>query len=383
MKLDVIDIQDEQYRDAQFIENEMPYTDRNKIRRMKRKRRNRIYTMLGLTGCLILLASVIYLGTVILDKAENSEAEDVMAEIEAIQPETIEQSPEEIQSRVQLAVDTKEAEILGGIKQSLQNGESVVETLRMFYPDDLVLVSGGKYHFVPVNPALKKNNYDEACLNRLESGEMQYVEDGVVTSHKGIDVSSHQGDIDWQKVAEDGVEFAFLRAVYRGYGTGKLVEDAKFEENIEGALNAGIKVGVYVYSQAITEEELLEEANLVLNKIAPYKIECPVVFDVEMVSGADGRMNGLSAEERTNLVTLFCETVKNAGYRPMIYHNMEMGALKVNLQALEDYDKWFAYYNPNFYYPYEYDVWQYSEKGRVNGIEGNVDLNISFVPLWE
>jgi len=138
-----------------------------------------------------------------------------------------------------------------------------------------------------------------------------------------------------------------------------------------------------VYSQAVNEAELLEEAELVLRKIAPYKVECPVVYDVEMVSGAAGRMNNLSVEERTTLTRLFCETIENAGYKPMIYHKMEMGGLRIQLEALEDYDKWFAYYNKNFYYPYDYKVWQYSDKGTVNGIQGNVDLNISFVPLWE
>ena len=217
----------------------------------------------------------------------------------------------------------------------------------------------------------------------MENGELQYMEHENVVSYKGIDVSSHQGDIDWQQVAEDGVQFAFIRALYRGYGSGKLVEDTKFEENVQGALDAGIKVGVYCYSQAVTEEELLEEANLILQKIAPYDIDCPVVYDVEMVSGAHGRMNDLTVEERTNLTILFCETIQNAGYKPMIYHNMEMAALRLQFEALEEYDKWFAYYNKNFYFPYEYDVWQYSEKGQVNGIKGDVDLNISFVPLWE
>ena len=160
------------------------------------------------------------------------------------------------------------------------------------------------------------------------------------------------------------------------------MEDEYFEQNITGALSAGIKVGVYFYTQAINEEELMEEANFVLEKIAPYRIECPVVFDVEKVSGDDGRMNSLTVEERTNLTLLFCQTIENAGYKPMIYHNMEMGALLLDLAKLENYDKWFAYYNADFYYPYQYEIWQYTDNGTVNGIDGPVDLNISFGPLW-
>ena len=94
-------------------------------------------------------------------------------------------------------------------------------------------------------------------------------------------------------------------------------------------------------------------------------------------------MNALSAEERTRLTKLFCETIENAGYKPMVYYNMEMAALMLNIAELEEYDKWLAYYNPDFYYPYDYDIWQYSHTGRVNGIEGDVDMNIAFEPVWD
>ncbi|MBR1931060.1 MAG: glycoside hydrolase family 25 protein [Lachnospiraceae bacterium] len=273
--------------------------------------------------------------------------------------------------------------MLGGIRGKLEDGVTVVETLRPYYPDDIVLVSNGLFHFVPISDALQHHDYIEENLNVLENGEFQYVEQGEVISHKGIDVSTFQGEIDWDRVAEDGVEFVFIRAIFRGYGSGKLVEDDTFEQNIEGALRAGIKVGVYVFSQAINEEELREETDLLLEKLAPYKIQCPVVFDVETIANADGRMNRLSVEERTNLTIQFCKIMENAGYHPMIYHNMEMAALMLDLQQLEEYDKWFAYYNDNFYYPYKYKVWQYSEKGKVNGISTDVDMNISFEPLWE
>ena len=120
-----------------------------------------------------------------------------------------------------------------------------------------------------------------------------------------------------------------------------------------------------------------------LDKIAPYKIECPVVFDVERVSEGEGRMNAISMEDRTAFTALFCQTIENAGYRPMIYHNTEMGVMMLGLSDLEAYDKWFAAYSDLFYYPYDYKVWKYSQSGRVQGIQGDVDLNISFVPLWE
>ena len=318
--------------------------------------------------------------------ADNGEE---LIEDEALEPGketyTRQEVAELLKEAREKAGDAGTERILEDIKRVLSGGElTMVEMLRPYYEDEIVVVSSGAFHFVPINQALKKNNYQSENLNILESGEIQYVENGQVTSHKGIDVSKFQGEIDWEAVAADGVEFAFIRVGNRGYGSeGKLLEDDMFETNIEGALQAGIKVGVYFYTQAVNEEEVLEEAELVLQKIAPYKVECPVVYDIEKVSGANGRMNALSAKERTDLTLLFCERIAEAGYEPMIYYNMEMAGLMLELERLEEYEKWFAYYNQDLYFPYDYKIWQYSHTGRVNGIKGEVDMNISFGPIWK
>lgn len=359
--------------------------------RSRRKRNRKINSIFVMFGCLLALVLVTYLAGVLymwIDAEFQNNANDI-AEAVAVseQEEQTTYTQEELDAAVAEAREeasrSGQEQILAGIKAGLTAGESTVKTLRPYYPDEMVVVSNGAFHFVPINRELKLNDYTEESLNILETGELQYLENGQVVSRKGIDVSKHQGEIDWQQVAADGVEYAFIRVGLRGYGTGKLVEDEYFEQNITGALGAGIKVGVYFYSQAVNETELLEEANFVLEKIAPYRVECPVVYDVEKVSGAEGRMNSLTVEERTNLTLLFCQTIENAGYKPMIYHNMEMGVLMLDLSALEEYDKWFAYYNQDFYYPYQYEIWQYTDSGTVNGIEGPVDLNISFGPLWE
>ncbi|MDE7270115.1 MAG: glycoside hydrolase family 25 protein [Acetatifactor sp.] len=285
--------------------------------------------------------------------------------------------------KLQAAADAR-AEVLDGIRAGLETGDdTVVEVLRPFYPDHMVVVSNNKFHFVPINRELKLSSYSDENLNILESGEYQYMDGDQVISHKGIDVSRFQGNIDWQAVAGDGVEFAIIRVANRGYGTGKLVVDEQFEKNIKGAVDAGIHVGVYIYSQAIDEQEVVEEANLVMEKLAAHDVNCPIVFDVEKTADPTGRMNQISVEERTNLTLLFCQTVEAAGYKPIIYHNMEMGALMLDVEPLEQYDKWLAYYNDNMYYPYEYKIWQYSDKGRVSGISSNVDMNICFEPFWE
>ena len=359
----------------------------------KRKKNNTIASILVMTGCLLVLVLVTYVAGILyswIDSKFQNNANDLAAAAEAgsqteestqevVKTYTQEEVDALIAEAKQQAEDEEENKILSGIRDGLTSGTTMVETLRPYYPNELVVVSNGTFNFVPIRDDLQKNDYVLENLNILEDGEVQYMQDGQVVSHKGIDVSKHQGNIDWTKVAADGVEFAFIRVGLRGYGTeGKLVEDEYFEQNVKGALQAGIKVGVYFYSQAITDEELLEEANLVLEKVKPYNIELPIVFDVEKVSGGKGRANELSVEERTRLTALFCQTIQDAGYKPMIYHNMEMGTLMLDLGQLEQYDKWFAYYNDDLYYPYAYKAWQYSEKGAVDGINEEVDLNIWF-----
>ncbi len=209
----------------------------------------------------------------------------------------------------------------------------------------------------------------------LQDGRMHYRGDSVRLVH-GIDVSAHQGEIDWQQVQEDGVEFAILRAAYRGYTVGSLNVDACFENNIRGALNAGLDVGVYVFSQAISEEEALEEADLLIQLLEPHDIDGPVVFDWEVIGQKHARTYGLDTETLCKAANAFCRRIKEAGYRPMIYFNSYCGYAKYDLSEIMEYDFWFAQYReqPDFYY--DYQMWQYSDKGKIAGIEGNVDLNV-------
>ncbi len=351
------------------------------------KNNSKMTLVLSIMGCVLMTVMILYFGISLYLKLSDTKP----AASDAVVPQGYTQ--EELDNAVQAALAEQEAltkpevtadEVLDTLKSEIKSGTTLVQALRKLYKDEIVLASGGTYHFIPISDSLKHNDYKMENLSITETGELQYYVDDMLKSHKGIDVSKHNGNIDWKKVAADGVEFAFIRVGNRGYGAeGKLLEDTMFDANIQGAIQAGIKVGVYFYSQAITEAEVLEEAEMVLRKVAPYQISCPIVFDVEKVAGADGRMNEISVEERTRFTKLFCDTVANAGYKPMIYQNMEMGVLMLDLEQLEGYDKWFAYYNKDFYYPYAYKVWQYSDKGRVNGVTGDVDLNIAFEPLWD
>ena len=341
---------------------------------------------LTLFCCLVILI-VLLTGAMIVYSRTIGRESDIEENVTPVVSGTVVYTQEEVDAKIaQAASDALiqgRNQVLLDLKGGLLDGVTVVELLRELYPDDIVVAAGGKYHFVPVNRELKMNSLDPINLNVLDNGEFQYLTDGKVTSYKGIDVSSHQGVIDWNLVAQDGVEFAFIRVGFRGYGSeGKLVVDEMFHTNIQQAKEAGVKVGVYMFSQATTEAELDEEVQLVLDNIASYQLDCPVVYDVEMISG-NGRMNNLTPEERTNLTLRFCEKIAQAGYRPMIYHNTEMAAIRIDYAALEAYDKWYAAYNRRMFFPYEFKVWQYSDKGSVQGIKTNVDMNISFAPLWE
>lgn len=196
----------------------------------------------------------------------------------------------------------------------------------------------------------------------------------------GVDVSVYQGNIDWEKVKDSGVDFAIIRVGGRGWGSeGNLFADKHFEKNIEGALAAGLPVGVYFFSQAITEEEALEEANYTLDQIKQYDITYPVVFDWERIGGSETRTYGLSTEKLCSLANLFCQTIEDAGYKPMIYFNSYCGYVKYDLSEIMQYELWFAQYSstPSFYYNFQ--MWQYTSSGQVNGIPGKVDLNLYWI----
>jgi len=205
-------------------------------------------------------------------------------------------------------------------------------------------------------------------------------DDEKYTSRFGIDVSKFQGDVDWQKVANSGVDFAFVRIGYRGYGaSGSLQSDKYYKKNIEGAQNAGLDVGVYLYSQAVNEEEAIEEADFVLSLLDGYTLTLPVVYDPEHVLNDTARTDNVSGEQFTRNAVAFCETITNAGLKPMVYANMLWEAYELDMSELSGIPMWYADYELLPQSPYDFDVWQYSQSGHIPGINGAVDLNVMFV----
>ncbi len=222
-----------------------------------------------------------------------------------------------------------------------------------------------------------------ACSLNMDSivtrnGYSFYKENGEITSIPGVDVSEHQGSINWEQVKAAGIEFAIIRIGYRTYGGGEIVLDKNFRENIENADKAGIKVGVYFFSQAITGDEAIEEADAVLNEIEDLNITYPVIFDWELIYDDNARTDAVTVEGLADICVMFCERVKAAGYTPMIYQNKNTALRKLDLPRLKDYDFWLAEYSDEPSYYYDYKIWQYSSDGYVPGISGRVDMNICF-----
>jgi len=235
-------------------------------------------------------------------------------------------------------------------------------------------LEGAKYYF---------DAKHKAVTGMQVIGGVRYIfdEKGVLlktTEQKGIDVSKWNGKIDWNAVANAGIDFAIIRVGYRGYTAGTLVEDPYFKQNIEGATRAGIKVGLYFFTQAITEAEAVEEASMAISLVSGYQLQLPIYFDTEDVEG-NGRADKMSVAARTAITKAFCETVKNAGYMPGVYASTSWYNNQLKAAELSGYDIWVAHYANVCGFKGRYHMWQYTSSGSVPGIKGRVDLNIRYV----
>ena len=196
----------------------------------------------------------------------------------------------------------------------------------------------------------------------------------------GIDVSKWNEEIDWEKVKDAGIEYAIIRCGYRGASSGSLVIDPNFTENIEGAIAADIPVGVYFFTQAVTESEAVEEASMVIHLIEEYDVDYPVFLDSES-AGGKGRADDLSVEQRTMVHNAFLQTIAAAGYETGVYGSRNWLEKQLDMERLSDYNTWLAEYTEAPGYPEYYHIWQYTSKGTVPGISTRVDLNLCYMKI--
>ena len=239
-------------------------------------------------------------------------------------------------------------------------------------------LSDGSDEWLTINEKRAKNTYDFTKLVNND-GRLKYEMDGNKTSFIGIDVSRYQADIDFKLVKADGIDFVMIKVGSRGYQTGKLTLDEYFEKNITAAKEAGLDVGVYFSSQAVSIQEAAEEANVVIQALNGRLLEYPVAFDMELVPNDTCRIQNLTKEERSLITATFINTMAAAGYKTICYGNEEWLCKKIDLTNLPSVSVWLSDDDEMPDYPYQYVMWQYSKQGAVKGINGEVNMDICFI----
>ena len=258
----------------------------------------------------------------------------------------------------------KRAELVWGLGALLLCGVVLLAVI-LLLPGSPIHIDPTPTTILPPNPYDEDDfAYDGAYLTCL-TGE----------SVLGLDVSSHQGVIDWQKVRAAGFEFVMIRVGYRGYESGLLNVDSRAQQNYEGARAAGLKVGAYFFSQAVNDAEAREEAAFVMDQIALWRVEMPVVFDWEYVD-ASARTAAMDKAALTRCTRAFVSTVEAAGYDAMVYFNPHLSRNLLDLEQLVDIPFWLALYTDQMTFDHRIQMWQYTQEGRIPGIEGNVDINL-------
>ena len=251
---------------------------------------------------------------------------------------------------------------------------AMLENVRQTEPEEHVILEPTISETEPENPTIPPdrnpyNRYD------FQYNRNNYLLLQNVDSSPGVDVSAHQGPIDWQAVKNSGIEFAIIRLGYRGYGSGKLVEDEYAKQNLQAAKEAGLKIGAYFFSQALDIKEADEEIQFMLNMLADVYLDMPIVLDWE-IPAEDARTKDMDARTLTDIQLHFCGQMKKMGLQPMVYFNWHQSENLYYLSELEDYPFWLALYQDRMTYPWKVEMWQWTSSGKVPGIQGNVDINV-------
>lgn len=242
----------------------------------------------------------------------------------------------------------------------------------------LIEYSDGSTEWVVISPYLPKNTYDFTKLMSSDD-EMKYVEDGKSISFIGVDISKYQGEVDFYQLKSAGIDYVMLRVGARGYSSGQIMVDEYFATNLQKATEAGLDIGVYFYSQALSEAEAIEEANVVIQNLAGYSLQYPVAFDMEYVENDTARVEALSRADKTKITKAFLDTIQAAGYRAMIYGDKEWLIKRIDLSQLTDYDVWLSQQKDIPDYPYKFVMWQYTTSAEIRGIDGYANLNVCFI----
>lgn len=304
----------------------------------------------------------------------------------ALKPDDLdfwEMYPEEESVAPDVADDKEKENAKNELESSEESEEETDEETEKKDPMDdgrhtLIEYSDGTTEWVVISPYLTKNTYDFSKLVSNDE-QLKYTENGKQVSFLGVDISKYQGEVDFYQLKDAGVDYVMLRVGARGYGSGKIIMDEYFANNMQKATEAGLDIGVYFYSQAVTQEEAIEEANVVLQSINGYTLQYPIAFDMEYVENDTARVEALTRADKTAITKVFLDTVQAAGYRGMIYGNKEWLIKRIDLTKLTEYDVWLSQEKDIPDYPYKFAMWQYTTSAKIEGIEGYADLNVCFI----
>ena len=320
-----------------------------------------------------------------------TETEEVVSTEEAVNAEEVTHTEEQINTEEQTSTEEQADVDVASTEEAVNTEEIAIEGLESEEEiKETAIVEDG-------DPQSGTSMSNEEAESESEMRYSLYQQSGYTGSTyihnsrfdtgytiiNGIDVSSHNGSINWASVKAAGIDYVMIRAGYRTLQSGTLGEDTNFRNNIQGALNAGLKVGVYMFSQAVTQTEATEEANYVLNLIRGYNVTLPVAIDYEYGANHTGRLAAanLDINTQTAICSAFCAAVQSSGYVPMVYANKSMLQSDISGEVLDDYYKiWLANYTTQTTYGGEYYAWQYSSRGAINGISGYVDCNFFYEP---
>lgn len=247
------------------------------------------------------------------------------------------------------------------------------------YEDGRIQVkhADGTKEWVDISSELERNDYNYSNL-KYQKPVMNYYEEGKIVSKCGADISANQGDVDFAKLKKAGCDFVMIKIGARGYSSGNIVLDEKYKENLKAANKAGLDIGVYFCSQAVSKSEAREEADELLDVIADYNVKYPIAFVMETVENDMARIEALDIEDRTSIAKAFLDRVYDEGYNAMIYGDKEWLLTMVDMERLSGYDVWYAQDGKEPDYPYEFGMWQYDSNASVNGVSGKVAMSISF-----
>lgn len=359
-----------------------------------RKNRIKALKIISVLLCIMLIASIAVCFILVknVNKKANEEKQKMQLQLDESIKEndalknkyadsyTKEQVDEMLASKSETSYLEGKDSVRDFIKEYVTTDDPTLsDLLRKIYPELIVYPGTTGYIYLDIDETLEKVQINTESFTREDNGTLTYSASDNIVCKKGIDVSQFQNHIDWEKVKDYGIDYAIVRVGIRGYGSGLIVLDKEFENNMKGLSDNNIDAGVYFFSQAISEEEAIEEADFVLESIAPYNVTYPVCLDIERITDGNARADKLSKEDRTAYAIAFCERVKEKGYTPMIYGNMYTLYSMLDMGQIKDYDIWFAFYNDYLYFPYKINTWQYTEKLSIPGISTKVDGNITFI----